>query len=332
MPLNMYNSLARYSLGTKRKPANDPPNFVASNNTAIMKEDRDDCAISEKGEYILSCHSSNGAYLSKNYGSTFDKVFTLTKGCCAISYDGKYMLYGGWSGVIHRSEDYGNIDTFSPCSLSKNWKRIRMSFDGKYCLASTYNNYVYLSNNFGVSFTETTITTSAAMEDVDIAMSKTGQYMISIKKNSSTNDLIRISSNSGASWTEKTLTGLTNFATSCALSEDGQTAFIGSRGYENLYKITNLSDTSPTVELIPGALNIKCGSISVSSDGLYIFISDIQTAKMYYSTNGGSVFKLISVPINTINISTVAMTPDARIIIGNNRYPFNNYKLFISNA
>jgi hypothetical protein len=320
----MYNSLVHYSLGGKRKPANDPPNFVASNNTILMKEDDAECAISEKGEYILSCHYDNGGYLSNNYGSTFTQLnIPIDVRSCAVSGNGQYMLFG--SGRIHRSVNYGN--TFTAVSILQNWKRIRMSFDGKYCLASSNN--VYLSTDFGATFTSigyTSPTTYPA--DFDIAMSKTGQYMISIKKNL-TNDSIRISSNYGASWTEKTLTGLTDFATSCAMSEDGQTAFIGSRTKANLYKITNLSNTSLTVEFIPNTSFINCAVILVSSDGLYIFISDSYNAKMYYSKNGGSSFTRITTI--TTALTTAAMTPDSSIIIGNNSI-FNNKQLLISNA
>ena len=153
--------------------------------------------------------------------------------------------------------------------------------------------------------------------------------MVCIKR-TITYDLIKISTDYGVTWKRKNFTVLNNFSTSCAMSEDGQTIYIGSYYYTKLYKITNLSDNTPTVTEITKAteLAIVCGCILVSSDALYIFISDRYNAKMYYSTNGGSNFKQI---ITTTRFSTAAMTSNASIIIGNSSYS-TDYRLYISNV
>ena len=334
MPLNMYNSLARYSLATQKLVKD--PSFVASNNLNSMRYGNTGCAISNNGQYILTCHHNGGAYVSNNYGSTFTKLTSPTSDTwtCAISGNGQYMLIGNSTGYIHRSTNYGETFTENTTgSLPKSWQSIKMSYDGQYCLASS--DFVYLSSNYGANFavikdtSGTDISPGYSTSQSDIAMSKTGQYMIRVKRVTPTDGIV-ISTDYGVTWKQKTFAILTNFSNSCAMSEDGQTVFVGSVYFPKLYKITNLSDNTPTVTEITKAteLAIVCSCILVSSDALYIFISDRYNAKMYYSTNGGSSFKLIN---TTTYFLTAAMTSNASIIIGNNTYN-NLYKLYISNV
>lgn len=296
-------------------------------------------AISATGQYILSCHYNVGAYLSNNSGSTFAQVNSLQKWSCAISGNGQYMLLGGYTGYIHRSTNYGGAFTENTTgSLSKNWRSMKMSYDGKYCLAAS--DFVYLSSDYGATFAVTKDTSGVNILPgysfhSDIAMSTTGQYMISIRRIDPIDNII-ISTDSGATWKKKTLAGLSNFANSCDMSADGQTAIIGSKYFDKLYKITNISADTPTITEITAAAAIRCSNILLSSDALYIFISDTYNRKMYYSTNGGSSFKEINTTENNggsistfVNFGAMAMTPDARIIIGNN---LQKQLLYISKA
>ena len=141
-------------------------------------------------------------------------------------------------------------------------------------------------------------------------------------------DSIKISTDYGAIWKQKNL--LVNFSTSCAMSEDGQTIYIGSSGLSSkkLYKITNISATSPTITEITNAtgqsISINCTLILLGTDPLYIFISDTVNGKMYYSITGGTTFTQIS---TTAYFRTGAISSDNKYIIGNNML---NNKLFIS--
>jgi hypothetical protein len=327
----MYNSLAHYSLGTTLKLVKDP-SFVASNPTFNMQSGGQ-CAISANGQYMLATAKSGGtgAYLSTNYGSTFTQapISSATAQTCAISGNGQYMLIGNATGYIHRSTDYGiSFIENTTGSLSRYWQSIKMSYDGQYCLASS--DFVYLSSDSGANFAVTTDTSGTNNStswgyNTDIAMSKTGQYMVCIKR-TTPYDLIKISTDYGLTWKQKNL--LVNFSTSCAMSEDGQTIYLGSFYYTKLYKITDLTADSPTITQITAAAAMKCRFILLATDPLYIFISDFASNKMYYSINGGSSFKQIN---TTTYFSTGAMSSNSSIIIGNNSYN-NLYNLYISNV
>jgi len=326
----MYNSLAHYSLGTTLKLVNDP-SFVASNPTFNMQI-FGQCAISANGQYMLATAKGigTGAYLSNNYGSTFASapISSATAVTCAISGNGQIMLIGNQPGYIHRSTDSGiNFTENTTGSLSKYWSSMKMSYDGKYCLASS--DFVYLSSNSGETFAVTTDTSGTNNSagwgyNTDIAMSKTGQYMVCIKR-VSPYDLIKISTDYGLTWKQKNFAVLNNFSTAVAMSEDGQTIYLGSFFYTKLYKITDLTADSPTITEITAAAAMKCKLILLATDPLYIFISDTY-GKLYYSINGGSSFKQIN---TTTYFSTGAMSSNSSIIIGNNIYN-NLYNLYIS--
>ena len=323
---NNYNNL--YKLFISVPVYNNPYIFGASKNT-INTYIQNCCAISSNGQYILSCHNTGGAYISINYGSTFTSapISSATASTCAISSNGQFMLIGNNIGYIHRSTDSGA--NFTTGSLSKNWSSMKMSYDGQYCLASS--DFVYLSSDSGATFSVTTDTSGTNNSagwgyNADIAMSKTGQYMVCIKR-TITYDLIKISTDYGVTWKRKNFTVLNNFSTSCAMSEDGQTIYIGSYYYTKLYKITNLTANSPTITEIAGAAAIYCHIILLATDPLYIFISDASYyLQMYYSIDGGTNFTQID---TTAYFSTGAITPDKQYIIGNNNY-YNVFKLFIS--
>jgi hypothetical protein len=309
---------------------NNPHVFVASNNINNMVNVLSCCAISNSGQYMLSCHYSGGAYISINYGSTFTKLTNPNASyACAISGNGLIILICHYSGQIFRTTNYGV--SFTLVSVNAYWRSIKMSYDGKYCLASNNNN-IYLSSDSGATFALTFDTSGTYVSagygyNTDIAMSKTGQVMVCVK-NASTYDSIKISTDYGVTWKQKTFAVLNNFSTSCAVSEDGQTIYLGSADFLKLYKITNISADSPTITEITAAADINCSNILLATDPLYIFISDRKLKKMWYSIDGGGTpFTQIS---TTHYFSTCAITPDKQYIIGNNNYNSSLLKLYIS--
>lgn len=336
---NMLNSVQHYTYRNNSAAVvyNNPYVFVASNNTVNMLSDSTGCAISSNGQYILSCHYTNGAYLSTNYGSTFTKliipisILWSNEWTCTISGNGQYMAIGNVTGYISISTDYGsNFIENTTGSLSKNWRNIKMSYTGQYCLASDLN-FIYLSSNSGETFAVTKDTTGTSNSvgngfNTNIAMSKTGQYMVCIK-NVNPIDSIKISTDYGVTWKQKNFAVLNNFSYSCAMSEDGQTIYIGSYN-PKLYKITNISADNPTITEIGGAASIGCFLILLATDPLYIFISDYQYGKMWYSINGGTNFTQV---VTTTRFQKGAISSDKKYIIGNNIYNAL-YKLYISNV
>ena len=266
-------------------------------------------ALSGNGKYGIACPvstSGNGIYFSSNSGLSWTKStsFTTTNFAgCAISADGEYAIAGASSsGKIQYSRTYGNTWIASN-SASENWKGLSMSESGQYCVAACGNENIYYSNDYGVNWTSTTATTTAAADaTTDIAISKNGQYAF-------------VTTTSGKIWrclatnvaTEppayRYITYSASFGTSSqwfclTTSFNGKYVMCATRGAKTISYSSDYGETWATSAALAGGAEMY--SVAMSYDGKNAYCATCNTLGTFYkSTNFG--------------VSWTALTSDADV-------------------
>jgi len=226
---------------------------------------------------------SRGAlYFSSDYGttwSTYTASYTIFGVCC--SWDGSIVYING-GGYVHKSTNYGSTFTQIASGLDGSCRATCCSSDGVYVYIAVFNNYVYYSSNSGASFTAASTNTSLIV----IKCSPDGKYLVGspIMGNLYT----WYSSNYGVSWSQTTMS---NSAGCVAISQNG--TYILTLNSSSWYLSTN-GGTSYNV--LPSPVNgaYALQGCAMSSSGKYMLVAYGSSGGIYYSTDYGSSWTLIS--------------------------------------
>ncbi|GAB4039073.1 CARDB domain-containing protein [Spirosoma gilvum] len=97
--------------------------------------------------------------------------------------------------------------------------------------------------------------------------------------------------NSSPQTTTLTLTGVTNSGSYLKLNTDRTKLFMGT-GYSQLYRITNLNQSTPTVTAIdngafPQYSTVSCIDVGANDDELLVTLSNFGVQSIWYTANGG---------------------------------------------
>lgn len=107
-------------------------------------QDWSSSVMSIQGQYMLVT-SNLGAYLSSNYGASFERISTDNVTCSAMTMSGQYQLIGVDNGDIYISEDYGGSSRYVSIEGVTNITGISMSSFGQYITLSVNNNNIFTS-------------------------------------------------------------------------------------------------------------------------------------------------------------------------------------------
>ncbi len=184
-------------------------------------------AFSASGRYFL-VQTGNGVlgqlYWSPNYGASFTGLIgggiTSTADVCinttCIDADGtrfytfnlngstptlyRFILTGAGAITTATTTTFGSSTTFSTVAA------LKCSADGKYVIFNGQTggiNYIHYSSDYGATFTRvsTPANTTLGGGGQTVAMSKTGEIMVGVCRNTSTgNTVVFVSNNYGANW------------------------------------------------------------------------------------------------------------------------------------
>jgi len=184
-------------------------------------------AFSASGRYFL-VQTGNGfngnLYWSPNYGASFTGLIgggiTSTADVCVdttcIDADGthfytfnllssaptlyRFVLTGAGAITTATTTNFAGNTTFS------NVGALRCSADGKYVIFRGQTggvNYIYYSSNYGATFTRVSTPTNTTLGGggQTVAVSKTGEIMVGVCRNTSSgNTVVFVSNNYGANW------------------------------------------------------------------------------------------------------------------------------------
>jgi len=184
-------------------------------------------AFSASGRYFL-VQTGNGfngnLYWSPNYGASFTGLIgggiTSSADVCidttCIDADGtrfytfnllasaptlyRFVLTGAGAITTSTTTTFGGSTSFSVVSA------LKCSADGKYVMFNGQTggiNYIYYSNDYGATFTQqsTPVNTTLGGGGQTVAMSKTGEIMVGVCRNTSSgNTLVFVSNNYGLNW------------------------------------------------------------------------------------------------------------------------------------
>lgn len=184
-------------------------------------------AFSASGRYFL-VQTGNGfngnLYWSPNYGASFTGLIgggiTSSADVCidttCIDADGtrfytfnllasaptlyRFVLTGAGAITTATTTTFGGSTSFSVVSA------LKCSADGKYVIFNGQTggiNYIYYSSDYGATFTRisTPANTTLGGGGQTVAMSKTGEIMVGVCRNTSTgNTVVFVSNNYGANW------------------------------------------------------------------------------------------------------------------------------------
>jgi hypothetical protein len=253
-------------------------------------------AISKNGKYMLVCKpgASGTVYLSSNFGVSFTSISTfntLSNRACGISNDGQYMVVVVNNGYMYKSSDYGaNWSQVTSISTTQNWIAVALSANGNYCIAVGANPTVnaYISSNFSslATFTPKSIFTFTGGNTGSVAISETGQYIITTA-NSGTPNKIGISKDYGETFT---IVNISGFIGTVSISYDGTIAYATVNNV-GLYKSTNISSATPTFQQItsPTFTEQSWWGVAIGTNG-YVVAST--NAKVYYTYDFGNTWIL----------------------------------------
>lgn len=118
-------------------------------------------AVNSSGKYILAAVNYGYLYASNDAGVTWTQRTNTTASTapntCAMSGDGKYQYFGGYTGVgLQRSTDYGASFSIVSYFGTGNFYNVQCSHTGQYVIIVYYYNsvrYMYVSSDYGVNWT-----------------------------------------------------------------------------------------------------------------------------------------------------------------------------------
>jgi photosystem II stability/assembly factor-like uncharacterized protein len=233
---------------------------------------------SSTGQYLTATmwNSRYSIYTSRDYGSTWAKIFTPFSDRITSSSTGEYLATAYDQG-IYTSSDYGSTWT-KTTAPTEYWDAVTSSSTGQYLAATAGSGGIYTSNDYGSTWKNTSAPDGRWGS---ITSSSTGQYLIAamcidIPSDdyyfSSIRDCgVYTSSDYGSTWTRTSaLTGKTQY--SLASSDTGQylAAMVYSGGiYTSTdYGATWTATSAPTADWT---------SLASSSTGQYL------AAAVYYN-------------------------------------------------
>jgi photosystem II stability/assembly factor-like uncharacterized protein/predicted acyltransferase (DUF342 family) len=213
-------------------------------------------SCSSSGQYVIVSSKNNSLYLSTSYGNINNWNYignndiSLTSNkywqSVCISSSGQYIYAAAISSNsdslngenIYYSNDFGSnwnqtIVTSTNTNGGKYWQQICCSANGEYvyaCASSNFNSYsqiindtVYKSTNYGVKFTQTTLTRQAWQY---VSCSSSGKYLLAVSLTYNnvgstiySNGSVYKSIDYGQNWSSITLSDVFN---GCAISSNCQ--------------------------------------------------------------------------------------------------------------
>ena len=251
-------------------------------------------SFSYYGQYICIGCSSNGIYVSTNYGNTFTKIVTeIYAGQSAISDSGKYMYVAcNTVGRIYYSSNYGT--SFTSVNVGANIGGIACSASGSnvYITDGT-NGGIYYSTNFGTSWS-TLVTVAANLANLRSNYSGSTVYFTSTTTGKAyayilkTNSVVLYTIGGGAN-----VSGI-------AVSTNGQYMYVSNYGGQCY--LSNNAGSSFTVAT--SLVSSNYANISCDVTGQYVYVHNATTS-LYYSSDYGATFATIIFPtsINVLSLN-----------------------------
>ena len=260
-------------------------------------------ASSDNGQYVLAVEQYGKAYLSSNYGASFNAIGSLGSNfftSAALSNSGQFQIIttinSNGPSIVYGSSNYGAT-----------WSAILTAggFEGYYSCAidasdSNYlvgggvggQSFMYRSTNYGASWT-TVFTNSTGSSVNDININATNGWAIASQYGTSFagSNLIK-SSNSGASWSNITGGSATQSWVRSILNNTVTGLAIYQLGNSNTSYIQQVTGPGPvflnTVGDLTSSGNRNWHSLACSDNGTYILAG--AGNGLWLSTNGGSSF------------------------------------------
>lgn len=308
-------------------------------------------ACNQTGQYCLA--GSNGIsalFHTADYGSSWTKyTFPNANGfmSCAISQDGQYMYAttgGQTSGGVTNNwirgvrDASGNV-TWTTATLTTAGNGLRCvacNNTGQYVAVGGAGIAMYYSANYGVSFTQLSVTASPGVTGA-IAISDNG-YTLYYSFGSPvytyrTTNALTNSTTVNASATHSIFTNTTDdnlgAKSTICVSSDGKYVLLGSSAFTSVLKSNNGGST--WTRFTTGATNQR-SYVSMSRDGKYQFIAT-QSTNIWFSNDYGANFTAVS--SGTIASNTAVWTSSAisgsgyRCYLATNS---NNPKMYLATA
>ena len=179
----------------------------------------------------------SGIYISLDYGNTWTQSSSLVYRWASVSLSssGQYQLASTLDGNgIYLSSDYGNTWTKINYSFfnGKVWNSISLSSSGQYQTvigrntfsSASYTVYISVSGDYGANWTNV-YTLTGTTPFVDVQISSSGQYQMTINRNS----LILASIDYGKTWIERIITTVSSTNSPIAMSSSGQYLLIAAK-------------------------------------------------------------------------------------------------------
>lgn len=298
-----------------------------------------DSAISSTGQYQIISVYNGSIRISNDYGVTWNsKISVLQFHGVAISSSGQYQSACVYGGYIYTSNNYG-VTWIQTSNVIRNHMAIKMSSSGQYQTCVSDNNYIVTSSDYGASWVQMTATGSKSYYDIamtadasiqyavvlngagilkttdkwntytsinsglyqfkvgNIDISNDGTYITIVQyTDSGVNDIVLLSNNGGTTWTSFDPDGATRTSwtsSNVTMSSDGKNQILSYAGGLYISYNYGVSWSNRT------DLNSYPASVSMSSNGLYILVSN----------NNVDLYKLNIITTATVTIiSTGSVT------------------------
>jgi hypothetical protein len=211
------------------------------------------------------------------------------------------------------------IGTSGPATLSS----IDLSLDGKVIIATTANK-AYYSHNTGNTWTlgytyitNDSLRSSAVSSDGKVMVILPGGYIDAPNQ-------LYVSVNSGVNWTTKTHTvgSWTASWRNIEMSDDG--AIMAAHGNNSAIRVSSDTGNTWTGMFLFCSTTPQLSSVAMSSNGMCIRMSDLDSSRIYNSSNSGARNQWIGDPrfLEIYGVSDISMSSSARAqVVGTYRDP-----------
>lgn len=268
---------------------------------------------SDDGKYVVAVEAYGKAYLSTDYGATYNPIAYLGTNSftgVAISSTGQYQMVTTASNSgsnVYFSSSYGSVGTWSSVKSSSSEYYFTCAMDssasnllvGAGTINATIANggspIVYKSTNTGSTWSNVGIA-SWLGSLVDINIYASGGYAIAANTGASSTGTVSplfLSGNGGTTWTAIT-GGSSPYRQWYRVVIPNQTptaayaiTYTDNASTSYIQKVTSLY-VGPSISNLTSAGNRSWHSLAVSDSGTYILAG--ATTGVWLSTNGGSTF------------------------------------------
>jgi hypothetical protein len=300
-----------------------------------------DSKISNDGKYITLV-TSTAVTRSGDYGSTWSTPTISGSGsirCLAMSNDGQYQyILRNNSPYMHYSNNYGvtwtgssGIDvaiSYASSTIYFNVLRGSVSFNGKYITIPHSSAYVYTSSNYGVTYSQKTLTANPSATDLIpryVCLSKTGQYQVCCATSTPSDKRYVFCSNDyGSTWSQKiidTKGGTFNFC-GIDMTADGKCQVAVPESSTSSYVSIDYGNTWTTYTGQFTSAAFKY--VNVSENGQYIYsilsigntVNPTYFLKSYTPYNDYFINFTRDISVNGITIGTGGGDISSNTIIG----------------